>query len=106
MSDILVTYNVKSDKQDVSSLARKIAIEQSVETPESLITPEIETRFVGRIEQIKLIESQQDKYSITLSYPEEILSQQYNQLINLCFGNVSMYQNVKCVDINLPDKLL
>ena len=106
MSDIVVTYQVISDKQDVSDLARKIAIEQSVETPESLITAEIEERFVGRINSIDPVENHHDKHIITLSYPEEILSQQYNQLINLCFGNVSMYKNVKCVDINLPDNLL
>jgi ribulose-bisphosphate carboxylase large chain len=106
MSDIVVTYQVISDKEDVSDLARKIAIEQSVETPETLITPEIEARFVGRIENISPVENHQNRYTIALSYPEEILSQQYNQLINLCFGNVSMYQSVKCIDINLPDKLL
>ncbi len=106
MSNIIVTYQVTSDKEGVSDLARKIAIEQSVETPESLITPKIEARFVGRIETIDPVKNHADKYTIALSYPEEILSQQYNQLINLCFGNVSMYQNVKCIDINLSDSLL
>ena len=106
MSDIVVTYQVIARERDVSELARKIAIEQSVETPESLITPEIEARFVGRIEHINAVEDHTDKFTIKLSYPEEILSQQYNQLINLCFGNVSMYQNVKCTDVCLPDKLL
>ncbi len=106
MSDIVVTYRVVAQKKDVSELARKIAIEQSVETPESLITPEIETRFVGNIENIIPVEHCSDKFNIILSYPEEILSQQYNQLINLCFGNVSMYQNVKCIDVSLPNNLL
>ncbi|MDW3094489.1 MAG: RuBisCO large subunit C-terminal-like domain-containing protein [Gammaproteobacteria bacterium] len=106
MSNIAVTYLVIAHEKEVSELARKIAIEQSVETPESLITPEIEARFVGKIEQINPVENHLDKFTITLSYPEEILSQQYNQLINLCFGNVSMYQNVKCIDVSLPEKLL
>ena len=106
MSDIVVTYQVISDQKNVSDLARKIAIEQSVETPESLITAEIEERFVGRVQSINRLESQPGKYAIALSYPEEILSQQFNQLVNLCFGNVSMYKNVKCIDIDLPDNLL
>ncbi len=106
MSNIIVTYRVIADKQSVSELARKIAIEQSVETPESLITPEIENRFVARVEQISPVDNEQDKFTIVLSYPEEILSQQYNQLINLCFGNVSMYQNVKLIDVSMPDELL
>ncbi|MFK7794474.1 MAG: RuBisCO large subunit C-terminal-like domain-containing protein [Gammaproteobacteria bacterium] len=106
MSDIVVKYRVISDKDGVSDLARKIAIEQSVETPESIITPEIEERFVGRVIEINRVENQTDQYTVALSYPEEILSQQYNQLVNLCFGNVSMYKNVKCIDIDLPNKLL
>ena len=106
MSDIVITYEVISDKESVSDLARKIAIEQSVETPESLITPEIEDRFVGRIVNITPVKNHLEKFTVTLSYPEEILSQQFNQLVNLCLGNVSMYQSVKCVDIDLPDRLL
>lgn len=106
MSDILVIYLVVSNKNDVSELARKIAIEQSVECPESLITPEIEAKFVGKIEQIKPIGLSSNQFTVTLSYPKEILSQQYNQLINLCFGNVSMYQNVRLIDIHLADELL
>ena len=43
MSDrILLTYRLRCEEKEIQSLARKIAIEQSVETPESVITPEIE----------------------------------------------------------------
>lgn len=106
MSNIFVTYQVLADNNTVADLARKIAIEQSVEVPESLITPVIENRFVGKVEEIKTLNKAANQFSVTLSYPEEILSRQFNQLINLCFGNVSMYQSVKCTEVVLPESQL
>ena len=100
MTEVLVKYEVVADKNNVNDLARKIAIEQSVECPESLITPDIEDHYVGDI--VKIESNSRNKYEITLAYPEEVLSEQYNQLLNLCFGNVSMYQDVRLIDIKLP----
>lgn len=107
MSDrILVTYRLRASEKDVHSLARKIAIEQSVETPESVITSEIEQRCVGQIESISAVPGNTENYDVLLSYSQEMLSQQFNQLLNLCFGNVSMYQNVRLLDVTLPQQLL
>ena len=93
MSNLYVKYEVIADDSGVSELARKIAIEQSVECPESLITANIEKDYVGEIQHIESISH--GKHVITLAYPEDVLSKQYNQLLNLCFGNVSMYQDVR-----------
>ena len=107
MSDrILLTYRLRCEEKEIQALARKIAIEQSVETPESVITPEIERRCVGRIESINSVPDQIGSYDVLLSYSPKMLSQQFNQLLNLCFGNVSMYQNVRLLDIKLPNLLL
>ena len=103
---IVVAYRLAVSKENVQALARKIAIEQSVETPESVITPDIEQRCVGRIEKIEAASACADCFDLELSYSPEMLSGQYNQLINLCFGNVSMYQNVRLTDIRIPNQLL
>ncbi len=106
MSEVFIKYEVIANNDNVSDLARKIAIEQSVECPESLITPNIEQNFVGEVVQIHAIANSNNKFEITLAYPEEVLSEQYNQLLNLCFGNVSMYQDVRLIDINMPANTL
>ena len=106
MVDVVVSYQVVAHEKDVKTLARKISIEQSVETPESLITDEIEAKYLGQITQITKVDDSKNTFKISLAYPEDIVSQQYNQLINLCFGNVSMYPNVKLIDISLPDHLI
>ena len=82
MSDrILVTYRLRGEEKEIHSLARKIAIEQSVETPESVISPEIERRCVGRIESINAVLDKTGSYDVLLSYSPEMLSQQLNQLL-------------------------
>ena len=103
MSDFTIKYQIKASADDVEKLARKIAIEQSVETPESLITSEIEERYLGKP---NLVHDVAEIYTLALTYHEEVLSQQFNQLLNLSFGNVAMYPNVRLIDIQLPDSTL
>ncbi len=106
MDEIIISYQVVSAKNNVKQLARKIAIEQSVETPESLITDAIEESYLGQLQSIEQVANHIDTFKISLAYPEKILSKQYNQLLNLCFGNVSMYPDVKLVDIAMPDRVI
>lgn len=106
MSEVIVSYQVIANKINVKELARKISIEQSVETPESLISDDIEKKYLGQLQEVISISGQANTYKISLAFPEAIVSQQYNQLLNLCFGNVSMYPNVRLVDIDLPESVL
>ena len=106
MSNVIVKYEVIAEQHNVSELARKIAIEQSVECPESLITDDIEKKYVGEIVEIKPLGNDSHKYEITYSYSSQVLSEQYNQLLNLCLGNVSMYQGVRLTDIELSSESL
>ena len=106
MSNILVKYEVVAEHNSVSELARKIAIEQSVECPESLITDDIEKNFVGEVMDIKPLGGGSHRYQITYSFSPQVLSEQYNQLLNLCFGNVSMYRDVRLTDIELSSESL
>ena len=55
MSDILLSYQVRATATEIDNLARKIAIEQSVEIPDTLITAQIEARYVGKIKSIQAL---------------------------------------------------
>ena len=103
---IHITYRLTTSKNEVQTLARKIAIEQSVEAPESVITDAIEENCVGTIENIECVANSVNSFNLELSYPSSMLSGQFNQLLNLCLGNVSMYQNVRLIDVKIPDDLL
>ena len=103
---IRITYQLDAERDEITKLARKIAIEQSVETPESQISSEIERDYVGQLTQINSVPGQANSYQIELQFPETVVSDQFNQLLNLCFGNVSIYQNVRLIDIDIPVELL
>ena len=103
MSELTIKYQIITSEEDAEALARKIAIEQSVETPETLISADIEEKYVGKSELSKVKDG---IYILALTYHEDVLSGQYNQLLNLSFGNVAMYPNVRLADISLPDSCL
>lgn len=103
---LVIRYKVASQLKNVDSLARKIAIEQSVEAPESTFTQEIEENYVPHIENVQPVNNKADLFHIDLAYQPHMLSGQFNQLLNLCFGNVSMYPGVRLVDLTIPDSLL
>jgi ribulose-bisphosphate carboxylase large chain len=104
--NLIIRYKVDSNSKEIDSLARKIAIEQSVEAPESTFTKEIEDNYVPHVESILPVDAKAKEFFIDFVYQPHMLSGQYNQLLNLCFGNVSMYPQVRLVDIHLPENLL
>lgn len=104
MSDILLSYHVRATASEIDSLARKIAIEQSVEVPEALLSKAIAERYVGDVESIRQLSLNQ--YELCFSYQYESVEGQFNQLLNLCLGNISMYPQLRLVDMQLSDKML
>ena len=75
-----------------------------MEIPEALIPAQIETRYVGKIKSIQALGP--EHYQVCLAYQYDILSGQFNQLLNLCLGNISMYPQLRLVDIQLSDQTL
>jgi ribulose-bisphosphate carboxylase large chain len=86
-------------------LARFIAYEQTVELPEALIKdPYLLERIVGRVEELQ---AQADgSYEAQISFSAELASEQLGQLINLLYGNVSMLDGIRLLDVQLPPELL
>lgn len=103
---LIIRYKVSSTPAEIDSLARKIAIEQSVEAPESTFTKVIEDEYVPNIENIIALNDKKNKFYVDFSYQSHMLSGQYNQLLNLCFGNVSMYPEVRLAEVQIPNDLL
>ena len=116
MSDsarIVAAYEVRSSPDDAADLARRIAYEQTVEVPPSLVTdPEVRERVVGRVESVSALDSEgcgragslpwSPSHRITITYSAELANGQLPQLLNLLYGNVSLYPAVRLVDFTLP----
>ena len=115
MSDsdrILATYEVRSTPEEVAGLARRIAYEQTVELPPALVTdPVVCERVLGRVEAISPRAPAAGEvrpspgtaaaatHRVTVSYSGELANGQLPQLLNLLYGNVSLYPDVRSIEV-------
>lgn len=116
---IVATYEVRAPESEVAVLARRIAYEQTVELPFELVTdPDVCERVVGRVETIRPAASSSSGrdgepaadgppvHHAEISYTADLASGQLPQLLNLIYGNVSLYPGVRLVDFTLPSEVL
>ncbi len=89
---------------EADQLAAAIAIEQTVEVPASLITPDIEAKYVGKIESVT--QHDDDMFHATIDYPDFLAAYHLPQLLNLLFGNTSIDHRVRLVKCVLTESIL
>ena len=88
-------------------MARAIAYEQTVELPQALVTDAaILDEVVGSVDSIAPDPRLGGTFNITIGYPAALASGQIPQLVNLLFGNVSIYPGVRLLDVHLPEAVL
>lgn len=101
---IRAAYELRSgNRASALAQARRLAVEQTVEMPESTIPPGCRP-LVGRVESVR--PSGPSLWRVTYSYPAAIVGRSTLQLCNLLFGNVSLFRGVRLVDLELPQALL
>lgn len=94
---ITVTYRIAGD--DPQSVAEAIRVEQTIEFPFDLAPKWIQEEVVGRVESI-------DGSVVRISYDPRTVGGDLVQLLNLLWGNVSLFAGVRITDIALPDSLV
>ena len=103
---VTAVYRVEPGAVPPEELARLIAIEQTVEIPETLIPPgRIGDEIVGRVESITPEPDAPDANRITISYGAELASDLFG-LLAVAIGNAPMYGGVRLVDLRPPQALL
>lgn len=103
---IEVSYRILADETEARRIARGIAVEQTVEVPESLIPPEIEEAVVGRIESLGPDPGRPGAQLARISYSPRLGGGQLPQLLNLLYGNSAMHRGIRVTDLGLPDAVL
>lgn len=104
---IQAVYRVAGGEREVYAIARAIAYEQTVELPEALVTdPGIVEGVVGTVEGVEPYADLEGAYRVTIGYAAALASGQIPQLLNLLFGNVSIYSGVRLLDVSLPGAFL
>src|SRR5579862_7768494 len=99
-----VTYALSSGDEDAEAMARDIALEQTVELPAGALSPEISERMVGRVESLAPIDDAH--WKAVLSYDPATVGEDLPQLLNLLFGNISLKEGIRLLEVDWPDSML
>jgi ribulose-bisphosphate carboxylase large chain len=101
---ISAVYHVAAGQADAERIARWIAVEQTVEAPDELLDARIEEEIVGSVVSVEALSD--GRHAVRIEYRAELAAGQLPQLLNLVYGNVSLFESVRLVELDLPAGLL
>jgi ribulose-bisphosphate carboxylase large chain len=102
MERMYVTYAFLG--QDPIATADLIRVEQTIEFPFELAPTWIQEEVVGKVEEIT--SSDKNNHLITISYNPDVTGGELTQLLNVLWGNASLFPGVRIVDLKLPEVFL
>ena len=104
---------------DALKLARAIAREQTVEVPPGVGGEALEARMIGRVESVEPTTAtgwdqlrpapdrdETPRFHVQVAYPLAATGTELTQILNVVYGNVSLMDGVRVVDLTLPDEVL
>ena len=97
MGRFSVHYELLGDNVHVQKLAEWICLEQSVELPAEVLSDDIKSSIVGRIEALTPIS--ENRFVCQISYPIQNVGDEVSQFLNVVFGNVSLVTGVRVIDV-------
>ncbi|MFM8212228.1 MAG: RuBisCO large subunit C-terminal-like domain-containing protein, partial [Actinomycetes bacterium] len=80
-----------------------IRVEQTIEFPYRLTKTWIQNEVVG---QVVSVEEKANKAIVTISYADDVVTNELPQFLNLLWGNVSLFNGVKITNIKFPESFL
>lgn len=104
-SRFTATYVLALPLDAARDRAESIAVEQTIEFPADLVPDDdIRSQIIGRIESLDEIGPARTR--VRISYAVETTGFELPQVLNVLFGNCSLYPGVRLVDVELPADLL
>jgi ribulose-bisphosphate carboxylase large chain len=105
MAWLTATYVIESEPERIEERAQALAIEQSVECPlEAVRDPRIRDEIVARVASIEPVAD--GRYRVAVRIATQTTGGETAQLVNMIFGNCSLWDNVQFVDLELTAELL
>ncbi len=102
---IHATYRIRAQPDEVERIARFIAYEQTVELPPAQVTDRrILDHIVGTVLALEAADS--GCFHARIAFNAALAAGQLSTLINLVYGNVSMYPGIRLQALQLPAALL
>jgi ribulose-bisphosphate carboxylase large chain len=105
MSWITVTYRIRAPRDRLDEIARRLALEQSVEVDAEIVTdPFVLENVVGRVAAIH--PSDGDWHLVVIRLATVTTGFDVAQTLNMLFGNSSLHAHVELVDVDFPPEFL
>lgn len=102
---LIAVYEVPGPAAEAEKTARAIAFEETVEVPFEFPLPSrIREDIVGRPDAAIPIDG--GRFRVDISFPAALAGGRFGALLNLVFGNASIWPGVRLVDIRFPDSFL
>ncbi len=99
-----VVYAIFENKDNAKTIAQNICVEQTIEFPPQLIqNDDIRGHVFGQI--VNFIAVSERHHEATISYAIETTAFTFPQFINVVYGNVSLFPQVKVQSLSIPDSL-
>jgi ribulose-bisphosphate carboxylase large chain len=96
------TYVVQADAGAIQARAEALLLEQTVELPRAALRDRtVRERVVGEVERIEPYDSA--RYRVVIAQPLAATALDPAQLLNVVFGNASLWPDVVLDDLDLPD---
>lgn len=99
------TYAIVGTPGEVADKAERIGVEQTIEFPADLVADDdIRRHVIGRVESV--VATGPATCDAVISYAVETTGAELPQLLNVLFGNCSLYPGVRLAGLDLPPDLL
>lgn len=107
MDRIRAQYELHCPPTAAAPLAEAVAHELTVEIPPALVPGGfVREQVLARTESLGIEALGEARHALELSFSAPLANRQIPQLLNLLFGNASMYPGVRLVGFELPPALL
>lgn len=104
---VKVVYRVRGLGEGIAAFAKNIALEQTVEVPEHIVTSAwIREEVIGKVVDIQPDPGVPDAHHVEIHYNAALAAEQLPALINLLYGNVSILGNITVLSADFPPGIL
>ena len=101
MDRLFISYEYQGSNP--IAIADLIRVEQTIEFPYELAASWIQERVVGRVEEITSFTT--GSHKIRISYNPDVVGGEFTQLLNVLWGNASLFPGLKVVGLELPESI-
>ncbi len=102
---LIAVYEVPGPSAEAEKTARAIAFEETVEVPfEFPLSSRIREEIVGRVGALTPVDGGRSR--VEIDFPAALAGGRIGALLNLVFGNASIWPGVRLVDLRFPDSFL